>query len=346
MTCPSTAALRRRTLLCLPALLALPAHLRAGTPPDVPWQAWRTGRLTSEGRVIDHEQQDASHSEGQAYGLLLAEAAGDLAAVEAIEAWTEANLMVRQDRLMGWRWLPDNAVHDWNTASDGDLLRAWGLVRAARRWDRADLLDRARGIAGDLAAICLRPDPRRPDAGARLLLPGARDFESPAGLLLNPSYLMPRAMREIATATGIAQWQAAADASLALLAEIAGQGLPPDWIGLGPQGFFPAPDRSDRAGYDALRVPLYLAWSGARDHPAVTAMTAGALSDDGTTAAVVRDRDGRWHESSTLPGYRAIPALVRCQPLPDFDPGQPYYPATLQALCDLAARDSADYCQG
>lgn len=335
---------RRRLLMLALSLSAVvrPSPGRAdATGLAQAWPVWRESFLSPQGRVIDHEQLQASHSEGQAYGLLLAEAADDEATFERIEAWTMAHLMVRQDRLMGWRWLPATGVEDWNTASDGDLLRAWALLRAARRWNRPELLERARGIAQDLAWICLHPDPR--DAARRVLLPGARDFVTGSGVILNPSYLMPRAMREIATVTGVADWAGAAGDGERLLAELLAGGLPPDWIALGTEGFAPAPGRSDLCGYDALRIPLYLVWSGAADHPAVRAMT-GAPPTRETVAAVTRTRAGAAVARSDLEGYRAIGRLARCAPLAPYRPGQPYYPATLQLLCSVAAMEAAKIC--
>ena len=52
------------------------------------WAAYAKRFVTDEGRVIDRENGNASHTEGQGYGMLLAEAAGDRARFDAAQrAW-------------------------------------------------------------------------------------------------------------------------------------------------------------------------------------------------------------------------------------------------------------------
>ncbi len=77
--------------------------------------------------MIDRTNGGVSHSESQGYGMLLAVAANDRAAFEAIWAWTQAHLYVRGDNLASWKWDPAATPHvaDPNNATDGDLLIAW-----------------------------------------------------------------------------------------------------------------------------------------------------------------------------------------------------------------------------
>src|SRR3546814_3145959 len=44
------------------------------------WQGYKTRFLTPEGRIVDNGNGGVSHSEGQGYGMALAQAAGDGAA--------------------------------------------------------------------------------------------------------------------------------------------------------------------------------------------------------------------------------------------------------------------------
>ncbi len=74
--------------------------------------------------VIDDGNDGISHSEGQAYGLLLAQALGDRDAFRRIEGWTQSKLAIRPDGLMAWKWQADG-VADLRNATDGDILRAW-----------------------------------------------------------------------------------------------------------------------------------------------------------------------------------------------------------------------------
>lgn len=308
------------------------------------WTMWKSRFLSESGRVIDDENGGISHSEGQGFGALLAQAFGDQAAFEKIEAWTNANLMVRKDNLMAWRWYEGRGVQaqDWHTATDGDLFRAWALLRAARDSGWSGTEGQSEKIARDIAALCLRPDPRAPEAP--LLIPGAEARSDKDRVLFNPSYIMPRALREIGAAADAPELISAADHGETVLAELAAIGDIPDWIDVTASGFQPPQEHDLRYGYDALRVPLYLVWSGNADHPAVArALETFARADLPRHLAVVTVQDGKVLVQSDLPGYRAIAALPHCvDPATDADrQRQSYYPATLELLAELARQESS-----
>lgn len=82
------------------------------------------------------------------------------------------------------------------TPADGDLFYAWALLRAARRFGDASLLEQAREVAGAIAAILIVEDPR--GGGRPILLPGAERFRTETGVIFNPSYIMPLALHELA----------------------------------------------------------------------------------------------------------------------------------------------------
>ena len=213
------------------------------------WNAWKASYLAQDGRVVDTLQQGASHSESQGYGLLLAATVRDEAAFDLIDTWTMATLAVRPDNLLAWRWLPTDplGVSDLNNASDGDLFYAWALLRAAVTFDRPALRERAIAIATDLADACIVP---HPDEGGRLLfIPAASGFQTEDGLIVNFSYYMPFAMRDIASQTGITAFAACTSDGEALMAELASTGLTPDWTEIRADGMVPPADLSHNSGY-------------------------------------------------------------------------------------------------
>lgn len=319
------------------------------------WDAWKTAYLRPEGRVVDGLQRSASHSEGQGYGAVLATEFGDQEALNRMVDWAEDNLSVRGDGLLAWRYLPGetNPVPDLNNASDGDLFYAWGLVRAAQRFNDRRYLARAQTTAQALAARCLVPG--RSDASQLLMLPGAQGFVHADRVVFNPSYLMPRAMREVASATGVVELAQAAQHAEAILFRLAETGPVPDWIQDTPAGMRPAEGFSTSAGYEAMRVPLYLVWSGLQRHPAVTQMM--RVYDRSVMPGVpvptrIDPASGTVLEASNDPGYRALAALIRCtgaasqagSDMPPFDASQPYYPATLQMFAMIAANHVSPEC--
>jgi len=319
------------------------------------WEAWKTAYLRPDGRVVDRLQRNASHSEGQGYGLLLAAEFGDREAFDRILSWTEASLAIRPDALLAWRWLPDDpaAVPDLNNASDGDLFYAWALVRGSRRFAHRPHLDRAVQIAQALAGRCLLDSPANP--GEVLFLPAVQGFVEGGRAVINPSYLMPLAMREVASATGVTELALAAQHGEALLLRLAQDGLVPDWVAVSRAGLAPADGFSPNAGYEAMRVPLFLIWSGLARHPAVTNMRQvyeRTVLPGLPVPTRIEPVSGVVLETSPDAGYRALAGLVGCAgragasdaAIPPFDPSQPYYPATLQMFAMLAASQVVPEC--
>ncbi len=326
---------------------------------SAPWAAWKAAFVEDDGRVVDRLQQGASHSESQGYGLLLAALFGDGPTFDRIYQWTETNLAVRSDALLAWRWLPggNGRVPDRNNASDGDLFYAWALVIRGQRDAMPALLERAQAIAMDLVDKCIAPAPD--GSGRLLLLPAAEGFVLEEAVIVNPSYYMPRAMREVARVTGASDLSVCATDGEQLMADLAGMGLMPDWIEVGVNGISTVESMSDRNGYEAVRVALFLIWSGNAPHPAVLRQAQayrqareGDAFIPGQFAIVMERFSGRVVETSADVGYGAVAAFTRCASSPEFGApipffqtsGQPYYPATLHLMTLIAQIVSVPEC--
>lgn len=307
---------------------------------DRGWSKWVRSYVNG-GRVIDQHQGGITHSEGQGYGLLLAQASGDRAVFTELEEWNERHLAVRQDRLMAWKWVPDphTNIADWHNATDGDLFRAWALLRAERDSGWSGYRETALAIAHDIAELCLAADPRAP--AEWLLVPGAEARRSPKRVLFNPSYILPRALRELGAAAGEPRLIKAAEHGETVLAELAMTGFQPNWVDVTPSGFVKPLEHDLLWGYDALRIPLYLTWSGRADHPAVglarELMERGSIPDH---LAVEASPDGQILAQSNKPGFLALHALAHCRDVPDRRPdGSDYYSDSLLMLAQVAQRE-------
>lgn len=318
------------------------------------WSRWKALCLTEEGRVVDGFQDNVSHSEGQGYGLVLAAVFGDRAAADLIMSWTAENLAVRPDSLLAWRWNPasDPKVSDRNNASDGDLFYAWGMVLCGMRDNRPDLLDGAGRIAADLLRRCTAP---HPDGSARrLLLPGAAGFRDAGTVVINPSYYMPRAMTDLARATGQSALESLAADGQALISALASRGPVPDWVQISAAGITAPPAQfSQNAGYEAVRVALFQIWSGLAGGPAARAWAAAseAAGPEGGAVTVWSLPGGAVLERSRHEGYAAVAALARCAAsegfgaqIPAFTEAQPYYPATLHLMALVAQATTYPRC--
>jgi endoglucanase len=328
--------------------LAAAACPAIGTAREVPsllamWSDFRRRFVASDGRVVDTGNGGVSHSEGQGYGMLFAAQAGDQDAFRRILGFTRASLRLRSDRLHAWRFDPRAAtpVADRNNATDGDLGIAWGLLRGAVRWNDAELAREAQAILMDLFRVA-----GRDVAGKFVLLPGAFGFEGQAKVILNPSYGMFPAWSELRHIAPGLPWQRLEVDQLAMLerARFGSRALPSDWVEFDRSRQDVAmPDRwPKRFSYDAIRVPLYLAWGGHSQHPALRA----AQSHWSRAAA---NATPAWVELPTdqVAGYRASPGMLAVRALATRDAallasaltarGDDYYSASLRLLCRLAA---------
>jgi endoglucanase len=247
----------RREALGLLAAAVLPA-------PDLgahPWPAFKARYFTPDGRIVDTGNGGISHSEGQGYGMLLAQSAGDRDGFDRLWRWTMATLLRADAGLFSWRYDPAATppVADRNNATDGDLLIAWALLVAAKRWRDRAYDDAARAILKAVAAQLVV----QASIGA-VLLPGLEGFRTDTAVTLNPSYWVWPALDAFRSADPGGPWAPVQAGGEALLGKAAfgPAKLPSDWVDLAAGGAVaPAAGRPPRFGYDAIRTPLYLAWA-------------------------------------------------------------------------------------
>lgn len=246
-----------------------------------------------DGQVVRPDQGGDTGSEGQAYGMLLAETAGDHAAFDRIWQWTRSHLQLRNG-LFAWHANAAGKVISRQPASDADLLIAWALLRnrgpTAATWHRY-----GRQVAGAILAHEVTTGPGR----VPVLAAGPWATGRPASL--DPSYWSLTAMEQLAHLTGRAQWRAIAAGAVTLTRTLTqgGRLLPPDWAELTAAGAprpEPAPNGTQprtQYGPDAQRT---VAWFAASCNPPAQALAAHwwpmlrqkdraqalALSPDGT----------------------------------------------------------------
>jgi endoglucanase len=216
-----------------------------------------------DGRVVRLDQGRDTVSEGQAYGMLLAEVAGDYSAFRRTWLWTHHHLQ-RPDGLFSFHTNAKGTVTGPNPASDADLLIAWALLRyagpQAAVWHRA-----GRGVADAILAQEVAAGP----GGMLVLTAGPWAAGSPAPSVVNPSYWSLPAMESLARLTGSDVWHRLAVSAVMLTGQLSKNGrlLPPDWARVDSAGAVqpvPAPDGSEpqvEYGPDAARTVIWFAAS-------------------------------------------------------------------------------------
>src|SRR5258708_4314187 len=214
-----------------------------------------------DGRVVRLDQGHDTVSEGQAYGMLLAEMVGDDAQFRRIWQWTRDHLQL-PDGLFAFHTDAAGKVVSPEPATDAELLIAWALLRyrgpAAATWHQ----DGRRGAAAILAhEVTTEP------GGMPVLTAGPWATGPPA--TLNPSYWSLAALHSIGQLTGSDEWHRLAVSAVRLTGELTpgGRVLPPDWAVLSADGTVhpvPAPDGSapePQYGPGAQRTVVWFAAS-------------------------------------------------------------------------------------
>jgi endoglucanase len=329
---------------------AAPPAIGGMLPAGEFWQAYKTRFISPSGRVIDNGNAGVSSSEGQGYGMILAVASDDRTTFDLLWRWTQAQLL-RDDGLFSWKWDPNSTPHvsDPNNATDGDLLIAWALAEAAEFWPGGSYGSASKELATAITRAGVADTSFGP-----ALLPGTRGFGSsqrPDGPVINLSYWVYPALWRLQSIAPDGPWGALAKTGVAIgaLARFGDAKVPSDWISLANHAV-PAEGFAPTFGYDAIRVPLYLAWGGLGTKENLSSYS--VLWRDSTAVPqrfVVTT--GEPTDALSEKGYRAIAALVRCAvsgskiPLDlvgaDVDL---YYPTTLRALVMIAARQRYPRC--
>jgi len=278
------------------------------------WSRFEGRFVLPDGRVVDRENGGVAHSESQGYGMILAMHAGERRAFDRIWRFTQRNLQVREsDDLLAWQWDPASRPHvaDENNATDGDILVAYALLRAAARWSDARYAHEADRIVDDIGRKLIAT------SGGRTYLRAA-DYgfdriPGNGGPVVNPSYYIFAAFPLFEVIRPEYPWRRLMRDGLALLgeAQTGRSGLVPDWVALSGRTVRIADGFDKRSSYDAVRVPLYLL--DARQDPAWTTAFDETWNLSGKGHPVDYDLAHERGETPMAdPGYRTIAALVAC----------------------------------
>lgn len=301
------------------------------------WAVYAARFVTAEGRVVDTGQGGITTSEGQGFAMLLAEAAGERDGFERLWTWTRRALDVREDGLLAWQWREGEGVVDANNATDGDLLVAWALARAAGRWGEPAYAEAAAAIAR-----AVRGGVVVESAVGPVLLPGREGFVHGEALTVNPSYWVFPAFTALDRVDPHPLWGRLAGSGDRLLAHAryTVAGLPADWLEIEGERIALATRKPPRFGFEAVRVPLYALWSG-RDPRASPHLGVAAFLGGPRAAGWLDLRTEARAGFPPTPGQLAVSRLIldciggSSRPVPAGLPAD-YYDASLVLLARVA----------
>lgn len=233
------------------------------------WEEFAKSYIQQDGRVIDHDAEAISTSEGQSYAMFFSVVVNDQKRFERILEWTVDNLAQGnlKNHLPAWKWgkAPDGTwrVLDSNSASDADMWIVYSLFHAAKQWRQPQYHDLAQAM---LRNIAKREVADLPGLGS-MLLPGAYGFALDASnWRLNPSYLPMQLLRYFSKADKNGPWREMVGNTREMIIGSASAGLVPDWVlyGVG-RGFYRDAEKGEYSSYDAIRVYLWWAMLNQRD---------------------------------------------------------------------------------
>jgi endoglucanase len=338
------------------------------------WLAYAAQFILPDGRVIDNVNGGISHTESQGYGMLLAVAANDKATFERIWSFTQSTMYVREDGLGAWKYeplsgstasvaaktatetpdpeAPTGQITDTNNATDGDVLIAWALAEAGAAGFGGEYTARAKELS-----VALRSTVYNAGSLGLQMMPGKTGFsaeERGGQPVVNLSYWVFPAFDRLAVLAPQAMWPELTKSGMAHIkaAQNFAAALPSDWFALDVEkgAVAAAPGFDDAFSYNSIRIPLYLAMTGPKSRRVLRASFEQWFALEGPLKTVgVNDRALR--DTLSDPGYEAIRSLYKCAtgstPFPaatltSLDVN--YYPATLQMLAIIAARQSYPKC--
>ena len=269
----ATVLLLLAALLATWSLVGRPAAPVATIPltPGAAVHSFLASYVAPDGRVVRKDQGGDTVSEGQAYAMLMEAAVGDRNRFMAVWSWTDTHLL-EPDGLLAWHWV-DGRVVDTEAAADADVGAATALVMASHRFGDPGLL----GAARTLAAAVVRHE-TAPSADGQTLVAGP--WAAAPTEYVDPSYLAPAELDQLASAFG-APWPALAASARSELQTLTANGdLPPDWAVVAsdrrvhPAAAPGSPGQPAVFGFDAVRAPV---WMGTSCSPPLRAAAARLL---------------------------------------------------------------------
>jgi endoglucanase len=255
--------------------------------------------VMDDGSVVRTDQGGDVVSEGQAYGMLIAEIGGRPDLVTTIWQWTSAHLQ-REDSLLAFHANADGSVIDDAAATDADTLTAYALLRYEGP-SASDLHADGRRLAEAVIEHETVTD------GSGDLVPVAGNWASGSPAVVNPSYWMPGVFDGLARLTGDRRWTEMASTTVSLVdaATSGGASLPPDWGQLADTSFdpTPAPDGSAgvQYGLDAQRAPLWFAAGCSSESTGLAAAWWDLLANPSGSGAIALSLDGSVVDANTNP---------------------------------------------
>lgn len=226
------------------------------------WKYYKKTFISDDGRVIDHQRDSITTSEGQAYAMFRALLMRDRETFDKVYNWTKYNLKRKNDNLFAWLWGQEKftgqqgeikyGILDQNGATDAGAEIAASLILASKVWNQDSYMEDAKKILNDIwdkETVTIK--------GERILTAGINQNKA-KNVEVNPSYFMIYSFKIFAKVDKSHNWKSIVNSSYRLTNWCINHiqsGLPPDtfYINRETGEITFEKDKSDFS-YDAVRT--------------------------------------------------------------------------------------------
>ncbi len=238
--------------------LSVTANLSALSHQSNSWQEYKSIFIQKDGRVIDYNNNDVTHTEGIGYALYFAQHFNDKKTFSLIYTWYKNNIKKNTLNLPGWKWgkAKDGnwKMLDLNSASDANLWIAYSLLLMNEKEKNSIYKSEADSLLKNIKLHQIKTI----DSKA-YLLPGEKGFLDKKTLTLNPSYMLFEIFEYLSKHDNNSIWQELIESSKQILLKgrFSKLQLNPDWMILDIQNNkFSLDKKKPYFSYDAIRIPL------------------------------------------------------------------------------------------
>lgn len=238
------------------------------------YNIYKKNFMTKDGRIIIHEKEGITTSEGQSYIMLRSLIMDDKKTFDLTYKWTKKNLQ-REDYLFAWLFGEKESagyrILDENSASDADVDIAFALYLAYEKWQNADYLKDAKLIT---KAIWRKETKKI--GNYIVLTPGTKQTAEGVDEI-NPSYFSPYQFKIFQKYDSKHKWDLLVDSSYYYLNKLSFEtktGLPPNWFYIKDGQIVLEHSEKSDFSYDAIRVFLriYLDYKYTKDSRALSVL--------------------------------------------------------------------------
>lgn len=224
------------------------------------WDNFKTSYIQPDGRVVDHQNNHITHTEGIGYAMFFSVCHNDKETFQKLNHWLENNMPKNEQGLYPWKWGENEkkvwTVLDTNNATDGDMWIAYAWLCASKKFKDEKYRNKALELIQSIQVHLIRTVDNH-----KFLLPGIKGFETNTTITINPSYSIPFIFDAFYIESHNMIWNDLKYDALALLnLRYSTFRLHSDWIVYDKEiHAFSLHLLRPYFSYDAIRIPLF--WS-------------------------------------------------------------------------------------